>query len=100
MSNDVCGDFCDIVMKCFVFALQTNFSTGTNRVSHYSRRAELRRDAVVIITVTSLAVTPVTVLMESYGAVQHYRQKQLSDEMMTAWGLHLYQTDIKHREVE
>ena len=29
------GDFCDVVMKCLVIVLQTNFPTGTNKVPIY-----------------------------------------------------------------
>lgn len=32
-TNMYIGDFCDVVMKCLVTVLQTNFPTGTNQVS-------------------------------------------------------------------
>lgn len=31
--NSAAGDFCDVVMKCFVNVLQSNFPTGTNTIS-------------------------------------------------------------------
>lgn len=73
---------------------------GHRCFSTAKQQAELRRDALVLTTVTRLLVTPETAFRESYGAVQLYRQQQPSDERRMSAGSDLYHTDIKHWAVK